>query len=113
MVLPSHTMDYSWHMRRTNEAITHGGNIAWAKSGELLRGLGYTYDVEHKIDNTLSYNMVLRKIGKEEYSLSVKYETKNDALKKSLTLNMDHPSDPFKQAYFEVLIRHGQNTWVE
>ena len=80
-------MDYSWHMRRTNDAISYGGNLAWAKAGQLLKGFGYAYDVHQKSDNTLSKTLVLKKIGPNTPSFSVKYDTNMDVLKKSLLIS--------------------------
>merc|ERR1719479_576862 len=34
-------MDYSWHMRRTHDAISYGGNLAWAKAGKPLNGVRF------------------------------------------------------------------------
>ena len=102
MVLPSHSIDYNWHFRQTNDAVSYGGNIAWAKTGESIKGIGYTFDVENRIDNTVSHNLIIRKIGTEETSFSVKYEDNMEVFKKYLVFNMDHPTDFEKQAYFEV-----------
>ena len=77
-------------------------NLAWAKTGESIKGIGYTFDVENRIDNTVSHNLIIRKIGTEETSFSVKFENNMEFLKKYLVVNVDHPTDVEKQAYFEV-----------
>ena len=59
-------------------------------------------DVENRIDDTLVYNAVVKKIGLEETTFSVKYDTHQKTFKKSFIISMDHPSDSSKQAYFEV-----------
>ena len=66
-----------------------GGNLAWAKAGQPLKGFGYAYDVHQKSDNTLSKTLVLKKIGPtlSQSSFSIKYDTNMDVLKKSLLIS--------------------------
>ena len=95
-------MDYNYYVRDTQFGYSNAGNILWAKSGQTLKGVGYAMDVENRIDDTLVYNAIVKKIGLEETTFSIKYDTHQKAFKKSFIISMDHPSDSSKQAYFEV-----------
>ena len=96
-------MELIFDTRHHADAVHKRGSLKWNKPNEEAHGLEYIYDAQSMNGNDLTYNIALKRVGKEYQTFSVRYQTSGTD-KKAFYFDIDHPSNEARRVHLEVCI---------